>query len=99
MPADRPYTDVEHAAAAKALLHYYGHDVDWLPPAARAVLDAAAPLIAARVTEPWRKRAEALEALLACYRTGRQPSEALHRRLEKTRTAIAATTTEGTDHA
>lgn len=45
---------------------------------------------------PYQRRIAALEDLLVCYRTGRQPSEALHRRLEATRAALTTTpTTEG----
>jgi len=63
---------------------------------ARAVLDAltAAGKLAdaahdARVRAPYERRIAALDELLACYRTGHRPSEALHRRLETTRAAIA----------
>lgn len=34
-------------------------------------------------------RVQALEGLLACYRLGRQPSDALWRKLEKSQAAIA----------
>lgn len=34
------------------------------------------------------ERIEALQGLLACYRTGRQPSETLHQKLERTRRAL-----------
>lgn len=91
MPDDHPYTPAELEAGRAGLrahpdaLLMAEYVLDTY---AAAVLDAAAPLIAGRVVEPYRKRIEALEALLACYRTGRQPSEALHRRLEQTRAAL-----------
>ena len=34
------------------------------------------------------ERIEVLEQLLVCYRVGRNPSEALHRKLEKTKQAL-----------
>ena len=34
------------------------------------------------------ERIEALEQLLVCYRVGKNPSEALHRKLEKTKQAL-----------
>jgi septal ring factor EnvC (AmiA/AmiB activator) len=39
-------------------------------------------------SDAWRQRCVALDQLLVCFRTGRQPTEALHRELERTRTAI-----------
>lgn len=45
----------------------------------------------------WEQRANALEALLACYRTGSQPSERLHRELERTK-QLVATPTAGDGH-
>ncbi len=35
-----------------------------------------------------KARNEALEQLLVCYRVGKNPSEALHRKLEKTKQAL-----------
>jgi hypothetical protein len=43
----------------------------------------------ARVRAPYKNRITALEDLLAHYRAGSRPSEALHRRLEQTRAALA----------
>lgn len=101
MPTD-PYTPAELDAGARAL-HDTRHVIasDGYPSIVigtdeqdtKTVLDAAAPLIAARATKPYRDRIEALEQLLACYRIGKPPSESLHRRLDKTRAVLA--TTEG----
>ena len=44
--------------------------------------------------DAWHSRSVAQEQLLICYRTGRTPSERLHRELERTREAIHALTTE-----
>lgn len=39
--------------------------------------------------EHLRARLDAVERLLVCYRIGKQPSEKLHRDLERTRRALA----------
>jgi hypothetical protein len=45
----------------------------------------------ARVRAPYQNRITALEDLLAHYRAGSRPPEALHRRLEQTRAALQDT--------
>jgi hypothetical protein len=54
----------------------------------RKLQEVALPARDARVRIPYQRRIAALEDLLACYRTGRRPSETLHRRLESTRAAL-----------
>ena len=44
--------------------------------------------------EEFEERIEALEQLLVCYRVGKNPSEALHRKLEKTKQALKGKSTE-----
>lgn len=43
---------------------------------------------AAASVKPFREHITALNELLVCYRLGKLPSEALHRRLERSRAAI-----------
>lgn len=92
-----PYTPAELEAGAEALRTMPGRHTGPWELHATAVLAAVLPDHHARTTEPYRRRIAALEDLLGCYRTGRQPSERLHRRLEATRAALVHVTTPTTE--
>lgn len=76
----------------------FGETDDRLP-IADSLLTEAADTIRALTAErdALRTRNEALEGLLACYRTGSRPSEKLFRQLEASRRAIEVLNPEGAD--
>lgn len=85
--------------AALQSLEWYEAEVELLRNEIQARINAddydPAPIILeydrmATQVMAWRDRAVAQDMLLACYRTHREPSEKLHRELERTRAAIHA---------
>lgn len=57
-------------------------DGDWVLMSRKQLLEKLAH------AAEYKERVEALEALLVCYRLGKQPSEALHQKLAKTKKAL-----------
>jgi hypothetical protein len=97
-----PTSVVFHDRGIEAIEKIHGHggatEIVWLSDELESLAvmeqqrDAARAQLAAKQqqTKVWQERAAALDALLAYYRTGSQPTEKVHRELERSRAAVDA---------